>query len=94
MTETVVYPKHRFYFNVEAVSISQEIASELPSYRIACEHIRRHASETGHQQEVYYIRLFKRHNHRCWSVLQCRVKFRDEKVLIVGAKYIENAKAA
>ena len=94
MTETVVYPKHRFYFNVEAESISQEIASELPSYRIACEHIRRHASETGNQQEVYYIRLFRRHNHRCWSVLQCRVKFRDEKVLIVGAKYIENAKAA
>jgi hypothetical protein len=27
-------------------------------------------------------------------VLQCMVKFRDEKVLIVGAKYIENAKAA
>ena len=94
MTETVVYPKHRFYFNVEAESISQEIASELPSYRIACEHIRRHASETGNQQEVYYIRLFRRHNHRCWSVLQCMVKFRDEKVLIVGAKYIENAKAA
>ena len=80
MTQTTVYPKHRFYFNVEAESNGQQIASELPSYRIACQHIKHYAKETGNQQ--------------CWSVLQCRVKFRDDQVLITGAKYIEHKKAA
>ena len=94
MTQTTVYPKHRFYFNVEAESNGQPIANELPSYRIACQHIKNYAKETGNQQEVYYIRLYRRKNHRCWSVLQCRVKFRDDQVLITGAKYIENKKAA
>ena len=94
MTQTTVYPKHRFYFNVEAESNGQQIASELPSYRIACQHIKHYAKETGNQQEVYYIRLYRRKNNRCWSVLQCRVKFRDDQVLITGAKYIEHKKAA
>ena len=90
MTQTTVYPKHRFYFNVETESNGQQIANELPSYRIAWHY----AMETGNAQEVYYIRLYRRKNHRCWSVLQCRVKFRDDQVLITGAKYIEHKKAA
>ena len=49
------YPKHRFYFNVETESNGQQIANELPSYRIACQHIKHYAKETGNQQEVYYI---------------------------------------
>ena len=84
MTQTT-YPKHRFYFNVETESNGQQIANELPSYRIACQHIKHYAQETGNQQEVYYIRLFRRKNHKCWSVLQCKVKFRDDQVLITGA---------
>ena len=94
MTQTTVYPKHRFYFNVETETGGQQIASELPSYRIACQHIKHYAKEMRNQQEVYYIRLYRRKNHRCWSVLQCRVKFRDDQVLITGAKYIENPIAA
>ena len=94
MTQTTVYPRHRFYFNVETGSNGQQIANELPSYRNACQHIKNYAKETGNQQEVYYIRLYRRKNHRCWSVLQFRVKFRDDQVLITGAKYIENKKAA
>ena len=77
MTQTTVYSKHRFYFNVETESNGQQIANELPSYRIACQYIKH-----------------RRKNHRCWSVLQCRVKFRDDQVLITGAKYIEHKKAA
>ena len=94
MTQTTVYPKHRFYFNVETESNGQQIANELPSYRIACQYIKHYAMETGNAQEVYYIRLYRRKNHRCWSELQCRVKFRDDQVLITGAKYIEHKKAA
>ena len=60
MTQTTVYPKHRFYFNVETETGGQQIASELPSYRIACQHIKHYAKETGNQQEVYYIRLYRR----------------------------------
>ena len=66
MTQTTVYPKHRFYFNVETESNGQQIANELPSYRIACQHIKHYAMETGNAQEVYYIRLYRRKNHRCW----------------------------
>ena len=91
---TAVWPRHRFYFTVEAGSIQRVIADELPSYHIACQSIRRHARATGNEKEVYYIRLFRRKNHKCWSVLQCRVRFREDKVLITGARYIEQLKAA
>ena len=46
MTQTTVYPKHRFYFNVETESNGQQIANELPSYRIACQHIKHYAMES------------------------------------------------
>jgi len=93
-TSTTVYPRHRFYFSVEAESIGKTIADELPSYRIACQQIKHHAMMTGNAQEVYYIRLFRRRNNKCWSVLQCRVKFRDDQVLITGARFMENINAA
>lgn len=89
MTQTTIDPQHRFYFIVETESNGQQIANRLPSYRIACQHIKRYAMETGNEQEVYYVQLYRRKNHRYRSVLQCKVKFRDDQVLITGAKYIE-----
>lgn len=94
MDIATVYPKHRFYFTIEAESNRQVIADGLPSYHIVCKCIKQHAKATGNEQEAYYIRLYRRHNRKCWSVLRCRVRFRDDTVLIVGARHIEHSYAA
>lgn len=91
--ETISNSQHRFYFDVVALKSGNVIATDVPSYKIACRYIRQYASQTRDTEERYDIVLYRRKNHRRWSVLQCRTKFRDEQVLIVGAHYIEGREA-
>ena len=91
--ESISTNQHRFYFDVVALKSGDVIATDVPSYKIACRYIRQYAKETNNEDEQYSIMLYRRKNHRRWSVLQCRTKFRDEQVLIVGAHYIEGRSA-
>jgi len=91
--ESISNNQHRFYFDVVALKSGNVIATDVPSYKIACRYIRQYAKETNDEDERYGIMLYRRKNHRRWSVLQCRTKFRDEQVLIVGAHYIEGRSA-
>ena len=87
--EAVNSNQHRFYFDVVAKKSGNVIASDVPSYKVACRYIRQYALKTGDSDERYDIMLFRRKNHRRWSVLQCGTRFRDDQVLIVNAHYIE-----
>lgn len=91
--ESISNNQHRFYFDVVALKSGNVVATDVPSYKIACRYIRQYAKETNNEDEQYSIMLYRRKNHRRWSVLQCRTKFRDEQVLIVGAHYIEGRSA-
>ena len=87
--EAVNSNQHRFYFDVVAKKSGNVIASDVPSYKVACRYIRQYALKTGDSDERYDIMLYRRKNHRRWSVLQCGTRFRDDQVLIVNAHYIE-----
>ena len=87
--EAVNSNQHRFYFDVVAKKSGNVIASDVPSYKVACRYIRQYALKTGDSEERYDIMLYRRKNHRRWSVLQCGTRFRDDQVLIVNAHYIE-----
>ena len=91
--ESISNNQHRFYFDVVALKSGNVIATDVPSYKIACRYIRQYAKETNDEDERYGIMLYRRKNHRRWSVLQCRTKFRDEQVLIVNARYIDGRDA-
>ncbi len=86
--ESVVSNQHRFYFDVVALKSGNVIATDVPSYKVACRYIRQYAQQTGDSDERYDIMLYRRKNHRRWSVLQCGTRFRDDQVLIVNAHYI------
>lgn len=91
--EAVNSNQHRFYFDVVAKKSGNVIASDVPSYKVACRYIRQYALKTGDSEERYDIMLYRRKNHRRWSVLQCGTRFRDDQVLIVNAHYIEGRSA-
>ena len=91
--EAVNSNQHRFYFDVVAKKSGNVIASDVPSYKVACRYIRQYALKTGDSDERYDIMLYRRKNHRRWSVLQCGTRFRDDQVLIVNAHYIEGRSA-
>ena len=87
--ESVTTNQHRLYFDVVALKSGDVIASDVPSYKMACRYIRQYAQKTGDADERYNIVLYHRKNHRRWSVLQCGTRFRDDQVLIVNARYID-----
>ena len=91
--EAVNSNQHRFYFDVVAKKSGNVIASDVPSYKVACRYIRQYALKTGDSDERYDIMLYRRKSHRRWSVLQCGTRFRDDQVLIVNAHYIEGRSA-
>ena len=91
--ESVTTNQHRLYFDVVALKSGDVIASDVPSYKMACRYIRQYAQKRGDADERYDIVLYRRKNHRRWSVLQCGTRFRDDQVLIVNARYIDGRDA-